>query len=404
MPNLDNDNKETRQLKNAQALSLAEQLQHDLCTPLMGIESLAMLIAHKAEDADIKQYANAIINAAHALIRYQKITLSCSEAKATPLIVCNLVLLLTEVIECLQPKAISKNIRLSLEITNPLPKTILANPRVIFSILLELTANAIKYTDAGSVVLRVASQMLQKNQSQLMIEVRDTGCGIAEENIKHIFVPGFRMDSRESGEGFGLSLVKSHVESMRGELSVVSHAQGTSIFCNLPVFTANIANVLLVEDDEISAFAEKDLLEMLGCTVTRCATAKNALEISLKNHYDFVLLDLFLAETKDISIVKTFVSKGCYVVVITAYVDASLLLRCIEAGALFVFQKPLKIQDVEKILNFLNQHSSNNLRKYKFKDEDNEKSNNRSCIRCETIGKNRVSCQEDACYAYPANE
>ena len=142
--------------------------------------------------------------------------------------------ILAEVLSLHAPEAGEKQITLGLE-TRPCPPVI-ANPAHIKQLWTNLISNAIKYTPAEG---RVAVRLFPKDEGTVVGEVADTGIGIADEDLPHLFQEFFRTDQAKAftqhGTGLGLSIVKQIVESLGGNISVESAlGEGTRFAFRLP--------------------------------------------------------------------------------------------------------------------------------------------------------------------------
>jgi signal transduction histidine kinase len=147
---------------------------------------------------------------------------------------------LQEFIQTIQPLAADKDLLLDIEIAPDLADTVEIDADWLKHIVTNLVNNAIKFTDSGSVMIRVGSN----GADHWSIEVEDTGSGIPEEALERVFDAFWQVDSsftRRSnrGIGLGLSIVKQMVELLGGSVSVKSTLGAGSIFTvTLPVVTS----------------------------------------------------------------------------------------------------------------------------------------------------------------------
>ena len=146
-----------------------------------------------------------------------------------------LVPLLEKIVRNYYPPAAKKGLTLTLELAPGLPETLLCDSTRVAQLLNNLLSNAIKFTDSGKIAVRVsrAGRMLE-------IAVFDSGCGIPEDMLPHIFERFRQVDSfltrRHQGTGLGLALVKELVGLRGGELRVSSEAgQGSEFVVSLPI-------------------------------------------------------------------------------------------------------------------------------------------------------------------------
>jgi signal transduction histidine kinase len=127
--------------------------------------------------------------------------------------------LVMRVIDLLHLEAEQKNITLIAKL-QPASLTVWADPDRIVQVLTNLVANAIHYTpDGGQVTIQTAAEY---ERSAVLLQVGDTGVGIAPEHIPHLFQPFFRIDNSKKGTGLGLPIAKQIVELHGSELFVES--------------------------------------------------------------------------------------------------------------------------------------------------------------------------------------
>lgn len=144
--------------------------------------------------------------------------------------------LVENVHEVMDKITLDKNLKLSSRIDPALPKSILGDSDRLQQILINLVNNSAKFTTQGEIQIN----LFRENQTHWGMEVRDTGVGIPEEEIPHIFDTFRQVDStttrQHGGIGLGLAIVKQLVELMQGEISVKSQqGNGSSFTIILPL-------------------------------------------------------------------------------------------------------------------------------------------------------------------------
>ena len=142
-------------------------------------------------------------------------------------------------------QAAAKNLEFIVNVDPATPECVLADPHRLRQVLTNLAGNAIKFTQAGEVVIEVHNLGTQNDKALLHFEVRDTGAGMAPATLEKLFQPFVQADASTTrhfgGTGLGLSIVKSLCELMGGTLSVVSSpGVGTSFSMTLPCVALNI--------------------------------------------------------------------------------------------------------------------------------------------------------------------
>lgn len=331
-----------------------ERMQHDLRTPLTGMLGFAKRIQAETTDPVIKQYADQLVLATEALdtvllfkpVHHHEST--CLQS------------LCEKVVDLQRPAALLKKIQLTLEY-NAAQSTFFLNAAVLFRILSETIANAIKFTEKGEVTLIVTIS----DNNMVQFEIRDTGIGIAKNHIDHIFDLHYRGENHQhiAGQGIGLSSVKEWVEALSGSINVISElGYGTSFFYAMvfipdnQIATENVGcilqhpcTVLLIEDHEMTASINQQLLEKAGCDVDLAQTGRDAISRCSKKKYDIVFLDLHLPDMSSqdvIDAINAMTHQQPEMVGLTAYhmqQDSALKIH-------LIYQKPLKLADIIALL------------------------------------------------------
>ncbi|CAG5070463.1 Sensor histidine kinase RcsC [Dyadobacter sp. CECT 9623] len=219
--------------------------------------------------------------------------------------------LLNEVIQVLKPSASTKNLVLRLENNLPANLYLCGDPFRLRQVLYNLLTNAIKFTDTGEVVLRVASVELN-NKIQVEYTISDTGIGLSPEQVQRVFNQFEQADSsisrRFGGTGLGLTIVKALVEGMEGNIRVKSSpGQGTTFFVTTSMKKADTlelteeapeksyhvtGKVWLVDDDTFILKWCSSVLEMNGIPHNSFSSAEEVLSRPWDNQVKFVLTDM----------------------------------------------------------------------------------------------------------------
>jgi CheY-like chemotaxis protein len=148
----------------------------------------------------------------------------------------------------MQAKAEEKGLKFTTEQAGHLPRHIVADPGKLRQVLLNLTDNAIKYTQQGGVTLRTdAVDPLNTNRKRLRFEVEDTGCGIDAEDRDGIFTPFMQLadpSASNAGSGLGLAICKQYAERMGGHIGVQSEpGKGSLFYFEIPVIVSSSESV-----------------------------------------------------------------------------------------------------------------------------------------------------------------
>ena len=212
---------------------------HELKTPLASIKLLSDSILQNDMDVDtIKEFVGDIGNEAERLNRMSQKLLSLSRIESQADSDCEIVYLaptVERVVRMLSAIAAENNITIQTDLKNDSSILILEDD--LYQIIFNLVENSIKYNVPGG-SLKIS---LQRNEDNAFLVVQDTGVGIPEDSLSHVFERFYRVDkarSRKSGgSGLGLSIVRNMVERNRGEIRIQSRVgEGTQITVVFPVF------------------------------------------------------------------------------------------------------------------------------------------------------------------------
>jgi CheY-like chemotaxis protein len=260
----------------------------------------------------------------------------------------------------------------------------MGDPQRLRQCLVNLVGNAIKFTRAGSVTIGSKLVSPAEGPPMMRFEVRDTGIGIAPEDIKRLFEPFVQADSSMTrsfgGTGLGLSIVKRFVEMMDGTVGVSSVlGHGSAFWFDLPLeaavderepaslapstpssegdaFAARFTGrVLVVEDNNVNQKVARRILERLGCEVDIAENGAEATERCGVKAYDLVLMDMQMPVMDGIT-ATTLIrqrerGKGrTPIVALTANAMNGEHDRCMEAGMDGFLTKPL---DIERLCGVL---------------------------------------------------
>jgi hypothetical protein len=222
-------------------------MTHELRTPMNGVVGMAELLAESVLDADQRLYVDTIRSSGEALLAIINDVLDFSKAEAERLRLFpqafDLERCIHEVIQLLQPAARDKGIALVVDYDIFLPTEVVADPGRVRQILTNLVGNAVKFTEAGHVAIGVAGFETAPGQFDLRLTVEDTGIGIAQDQIGHIFGEFNQVEDQANrkfeGTGLGLAITRRLVELMGGTIWVDSiPGQGSVFGFSLPVTSA----------------------------------------------------------------------------------------------------------------------------------------------------------------------
>lgn len=271
-----------------------------------------------------------------------------------------------------------KAIRFDCVISDKLVTYVKADESRIQQILVNLIGNAIKFTDAGFVRLRVEAAETRGDKQQVIFHVIDSGIGISEEALLQLFKPFTQVNTtalrKYGGTGLGLSICKKLVELMGGNLWVDSKEQEGSTFSfslNLPVaqmvldngepgsdeayeYTHKPLRILLAEDNRMNQLVARRTFEKIGYNIDIADNGVAALEKIQQQDYDLVFMDIQMPEMDGLDatryIIKQYGDSAPPIIAMTANVLSENEAECRQAGMKDFLSKPYTIDRLEAII------------------------------------------------------
>lgn len=304
------------------------RMSHEIRTPMNAIIGFTDLAARKRAD-EVYEYLRKIAHSSRSLMRIIDDILDFSKIEAGKIdlhpVDFNLQDVLDHMQEIFWKQSEDKNIDLIIRISRACRLPLYGDAQRLEQILINLTNNAIKYTDFGEVEISVAVIKQTPEDVELRFAVRDTGIGIAEEDIPRLFQSFSQVDHsltrRFDGTGLGLAICKQLVELMQGQIGVSSALYHGSTFYFTAVFRLLAEGlekqviqphflvspkVLLIESSATRRAALIDFLECLGLSVTAIDTEREPCHTQLLENYEgtLAIIDLPPAEQQALELLQ----------------------------------------------------------------------------------------------------
>jgi PAS domain S-box-containing protein len=371
-------------------------MSHELRTPMTGILGIAEILHDSLEDPEYKELTDIILKGGKRLTNTLNLILDLSKVEADKINIYCKPLKVSEVVnesvKLFSVYAEDKSIKLRTEITEDVTSSL--DPKLLEHILSNLIKNAITYTQKGTVTVKVLREIID-DVVYAVIKVQDTGIGIPEEYIDTIFEP-FRQVSeglsrKFEGTGLGLTITKKFTEKMNGVISVESKIDvGSTFTVRFPAIESSLSgkdddrkaaslvnekqviadnnvnnkppenhlnkNLLIVEDDAINVFTIRFTLKDI-CKITSVETGEEAIELTKKNKYDVIIMDIGLRGISGLEALQQIRKINGYektpIIALTAYVMEGDRERFLAGGCSHYISKPFSPQELKKTISSL---------------------------------------------------
>ena len=293
-------------------------ISHELRTPLNAIIGMSNHLAKFNTQENLSEDIEILKQASDNLLALITDVLDFSKLESDKAVITkneiNLENYFDDVVKLYAPLMVEKNLLLNVEISENIPKHVLFDKSKLNQILSNLFSNAIKFTDSGSITLKVLQ--LEENQgvSKIQISIADTGIGIPESELTRVF-ESFAQSSSSSqrfigGTGLGLAITKKLVNLLNGEINVKSTEGNGTIFTveldfevtlkkveaikkvNSKEIDLSGINVLVAEDNLINAKIITRLLGQWNATFDLAENGAEAVRLAKDNVYNVILMDI----------------------------------------------------------------------------------------------------------------
>ncbi len=371
----------------------AANVSHELRTPVNAIFGLSEQVLRKKLDSDVSEMVSIIFKSAGHLrnivndtLDYSKIlsgNLVFEAVEFSPSDVFNEVYLL------FKNEAENKGISLKYWWECEKPDSLVGDPLRLKQIVINLTGNAIKFTEKGEVAIRVNGIRQNENDFELEFGIKDTGIGIAKDKLNQVFDEYVQIENHTgkkfAGTGLGLAIVKKLVELQDGKINIESEPEkGTTVtvkinyqfgksiiekeeknnILSIPEKFGHIS-VLIADDEEFNRFLLKNILQKWGIRFKEAVNGNEAIKACCDGHFDIVLMDINMPELNGIEAAREIFNCNpeTKIVAVTAVTDGLDKETCIRAGMKNFLFKPFTEKELFDLTDALTGEKSDRVMK-----------------------------------------
>lgn len=372
---------EAEKYSNLQSEFLAN-MSHEIRTPLNGIIGSSYLLKSTSLTPEQLEYANTIGLSSSMLMEIIDNILDLSKLEANQIrldqVEFDLGHSLEEVAQMLKPTIKDKPVELKVEMPQGFEQMVSGDQKRIKQVISNLLGNAIKFTDAGEIILSMSQQPASDGFYHFEIRVKDTGIGISKEEQTKLFTRFYQVESsadrRFMGTGLGLVISKNLVELMGGTLDVSSvEGKGTEFVVSLRLKTSDMIKqkavshsagikerfpylkILLAEDNEVNQVVMSKMLSRMGFEIDVASDGEEAYSMAVEGNYDLIFMDIQMPgkdgmqSTREIRRQLKNLDKPV-IAALTANALAKDKERCLQAGMNDYLSKPVAAKDIERLV------------------------------------------------------
>ncbi|MBE5889432.1 MAG: response regulator [Lachnospiraceae bacterium] len=367
-------------------------MSHEIRTPINSMLGMNEMILRECTDEQTIKYARNIESSGKMLLSLINDILDFSKIESGKMEVIysdyRLSTMLNDLTNIIATRMQEKKLDFSVEVDPMTPECLMGDEIKIKQIVTNFLTNAVKYTDEGSVKLKVYPENRRKDaNTAICFEVIDTGRGIKMQDQEVLFHAFERVDQKKNrsieGTGLGLAIASNFTALMDGEIGVESeYGKGSDFYVkipqivtsgvqigeysfnqkapkgerrkHMPCFIAPDVKLLIVDDNEMNLTVASFLLKENQMQITTATGGWQSVELLRQQHFDAVLLDHMMPELDGVDALKIMKAEGLVVntpvIALTANAVSGAREKYLEAGFSDYLSKPIVGRDLEKLL------------------------------------------------------
>ena len=369
--------KSSAEKANRAKTEFLSSMSHEIRTPLNAIVGLSEIINKTDDVKEIHEDSKDVVNASYTLLEIVNSILDISKIEAGKMEIVKVNYNpkdeIQKLAKLLETRIGSKDLKLYVEIDDNLPNVLYGDLNKVKQIISNLLSNAIKYTEIGRVDLKVVVENTDKI-CNLEIIVKDTGRGIKEEQLSHLFTKFDRLEADKNtsieGTGLGLAITKSLVEMLGGTINVEStYGVGSVFSVTIPeeisdvilettetesITKYNGVTSLIVDDSKLNLKVAEKILSEYGLTTETVLSGDECIDkIKRGNIYDIIFMDIMMPNKGGVETLKELKSLPNFntpVVALTADAMEGQKEAYLSAGFIAYLSKPIDRQELESFL------------------------------------------------------
>lgn len=369
-------------------------MSHEIRTPMNAIYGMAEILEKKEFSKEEKDYIATIKRSSESLLAIINEILDFSKVDSGKMKILSepydFVNMVQDVVAIIEFRLKGKNIKLELQIDPNIPKELIGDENRLKQVLINLLNNAVKFTHRGTITLYMSWHFDADDRGRMLIQVKDTGIGISEENISKLFTAFGQLDTKKNrnveGTGLGLAICKKIVNLMGGDISVASVLkEGSTFSVSVPQrvydatpsdymnnvnnlvhyddnfrisFIAPKTKVLIVDDNNVNRQVARELLKLYSIEAHEAESGPDAID-KVDQHlmtYDIIFMDHMMPymdgveATGHIRSIDSEYAKKVPIVALTANAINGVAKTFLNAGMNDYLPKPIRLEQLDEVL------------------------------------------------------